>query len=275
MNLKLYWQKYIGWLLCFWIGWGLIFKLHWLILVIGLFGWVLLLWATAPGIFWSYLALFAVYSPKNELFLKKALTYKPLVVGPYVRQGLNMAKQKNWPATIALFEQAAQLPQTKLKPQLRIFLAVAYQRAEDYKRSAQLLEELVGQGTVTMETYFNLAVSYFMQGDLPTALSAAQKARALNLQATGPVLILGRIHFTQQDFQAAKNDYEWAIQHIKWPVESLYWLGRAELELNETNAAVSHLKLAVERITEDPVMADISVTEAQGWLDQALKRQTD
>jgi hypothetical protein len=52
-------------------------------------------------------------------------------------------------------------------------------------------------------------------------------------------------------------------------VESFYWLGRAELELGLTVQAVEHLEKAVERITDDPALSDVTAAEAGEWLAKA------
>ena len=98
------------------------------------------------------------------------------------------------------------------------------------------------------------------------ASSDSASSGAKNLTKTADELI----YQEYQEYQKAKEDDEWAIARIKYPTESYYWLGRAELELGNKDEAVRHLQRAVERISEDPLLSDVTLEEAQYWLDKAL-----
>ena len=177
--------------------------------------------------------------------------------------------KRTGPRAIMMLEQALNFSTPRAVPSIKPVLAVAYRENGEYEKALHIFESLVEQGVRTVHVYINLAQTYLKLDKLPEALTAAHKARSLDLSALNPVLVIGRIHFLMKDFEAAKDDYEWAVSHASWPVESYYWLGRTKLELGEIEKAKEHLQTAVERITSDPDLSDVPVDEAQKWLEQA------
>jgi tetratricopeptide (TPR) repeat protein len=146
---------------------------------------------------------------------------------------------------------------------------VAYRETANYDGAYRLLDELVAAGVKTYKVYYNYAACYLRQNRLTEAQEAAGRARSLNTVVPEPVLLLARINFAQHDYQAAKDNFEWAIAHTRWPVESFYWLGRCRLELGELPQALIDLEKAVERISDDPNLSDVPAAEAQEWLERA------
>lgn len=271
MKLKQLWQNNIIWVLIIWTLAALVFHFNAVVFTIGLIVWVALLYFTARGVFWSYINSLVFNKQKSEHYLSKAINFKPVIPGPYISLGVIYARAKRWPEAVKVFEEAYKLAVFRSQKDVQIMLAISYRESGNYQRALELLTELSQKGNNTFILFMNLATTYFKLDRLEEALETAQKARSLNLKSTQPVLLMGRIHFEKREFQAAKDDYLWAIDHMSWPVESYYWLGRAEMELGEIEKAIEDLKKAVERITDDPDMSDVPVTEAREWLDKAEK----
>ena len=270
MHLKRLWEEKINWLLFLWLGYSLIFRPGWLIFSAGVLLWVFLLYFTTPGVFWNLIAMLKTNRDQSEDLITKALSFQPATPKPYINLALIKAKKKKWDEAVTLLEQANNKPGRPLPPRLKIVWAICYREAGEYGKAIELCQALLKENYINSQVYFNLAFTHFKAGALEEALKAAEKARALNVNETEPVILIGRIHFAMKDYQAAKNDYEWSITHTSWPVESYYWLGRSELELGEINQAISNLKTAVQRITDDPLLSDVPMEEAQQWLDKAL-----
>lgn len=270
MNYKRFWEEKIIWVLIFWLGISLIIRPGWLILGGGVFIWFLLFYFSAPGVFWNLMAVFNVDPQKSECLMSKAISYQPASPQPYINLAILKAKQKQWQEAVELFEEAKEKPGKQLAPRFQNLLAVCYRETGKYEKALALIENLIKNGYTNEAVHFNRAFTHFKAGNLPDALLAAEKARTFNISATEPVLLLGKIHFAMGDYQLAKDDYEWSIAHTSWPVESYFWLGRCELALGMIDEAVSHLELAVQRITDDPLLSDVPVGEAQEWLAQAL-----
>ncbi len=274
MNLKRLWEEKINWLLLFWLGFSLIFRPGWLIFLAGVLVWLLLLYFTAPSIFWNYIAMSNLNHDQAEKFMIKALACQPATPKPYINLALIKAKKKKWDEAVVLFEEAATKPGRPLSSRLKNIWAVCYREMGAYQKAIEICQQLIDQGYINHEVYFNLALTHFYNNNLDEALKAAETARVKNVTETEPVLLMGRIHFAKKDYKLAKDDYEWAIAHTSWPVESYYWLGRIELELGNTDQAITHLETAVTRITDDPLLSDVPVEEAQEWLEKALSRKT-
>jgi tetratricopeptide (TPR) repeat protein len=272
MKFKQLWQSSLLWILLFWCIFAFIYHSGWLIFTAGVVVWLSVVYFMAPGVFWTYVNYLSYNPQKAERLLSKAVKCKPQIIQPYIGLAISYARQKRWPETIAVLEQATELSNPRSGLNVKILLAIAYREAGNYDKAIELLIKLTGQGIKTLLTYFNLATTYYKMHRFEEALEAARKARTFDLKSTQPVLLMGRIHFETQEFQKAKDDYEWAISHMRWPVESYYWLGRAELELEESEAAINHLKTAVERIKEDPESADVSVTQVEEWLKKATNK---
>jgi tetratricopeptide (TPR) repeat protein len=266
MKFKQLWQSSLLWVLLFWCILSLIYHSSWVVVTAGMLVWVIIIFFTAPGVFWNYISHLSFNPQKKEYLLAKAVSYKPQILQPYVTLAMIYARKKRWPETVTALEQAIRLANPRSGPEVKVLLAISYRESGNDDQAVELLNELTKQGNKSLIIYINLASSYIKLARFEEALVAAEKARSFDLKATQPVLLMGRIHFELHEFQKAKDDYEWSIKHLSWPVESYYWLGRAELELGEPEAAINHLKMAVEKIKDDPDMSDVSAAEAEVWL---------
>ncbi len=272
MKFQAFWQKNIPFLLIGWCCVAFLLKPGWPVFIGGIVGWLLLLYLTAPAVFWNYIAALNPDPVKAEPLLKRSAQSGASFAQPYVALSMILGRQKRWEEVVIYLEQAVIFANKKLQPQLRVHLAAAHREMGSFATARTILEELISQGHRTMPLYINLARVYQHLELLPEALDAAEKARSFDLSNTQPVLIAARIQFAMGDFSTAKNNFEWAISHLSWPVETYYWLGRSELELGELQNAFDHLTTAVERITEDPLLSDVPVTEAQVWLDRTKQK---
>ena len=268
MKLEQLWQRHVLNLLFAWAIISFLFHTGWLIFGIGILIWILLFYFTAPGVFWSYIFELSPAAQKDLKLLEKAVSMKPLLSSPYLRLGVLYARQKDWAKAIMMMEQALNFTTPKGVPSIKPVLGVAYRENGEYEKAQSCFESLIEQGVRTVHVYINLAQTYIKVDKLSEALEAAQKARSLDTSSISPVLLMGKVHFLMKDFQAAKDDYEWAISHASWPVESYYWLGRIEFELGENDKAAEHLQTAVQRITDDPDLSDVPADEAKKWLEQ-------
>lgn len=273
IKIRKFWESNLSLVLLFWVIATAIIRPGWIYFGAGFLAWLALVYLTAPGVFWNYAAIFNPNPASAQRLLERAVSFKPLVSYPYLTLGLSYARRQDWSKAIPLLEEAAERGSQRKQNQHLILLAEAYRADGCNEKALSILEELFKRDSNSMKISTNLALVHFQLGRLPEALDYAKKARANNLSATEPVLIQAKIHFAMGEYQQAKNDYQWVIEHLKWPVESIYWLGRAELELGETDAAIAHLQTAVERITEDPLLADVSKDEAEEWLKRSRKNK--
>ncbi|TCL65272.1 tetratricopeptide repeat protein [Hydrogenispora ethanolica] len=270
MQLQTFWQKNIMVVLALWCLLALGIRPGWAGFGIGCLIWLACLIFTASPVFWNLLAGLNPDPVKAERFLKQAIASGARIPQPYIALAVIYTKQSRWAEALPLVEQAMLYSAKKILPQLRIRLASLHRELGQMEAALAILEELAGQGYRDVSLHINLARTYQLTGRFDEALAAADKARSLDLSNPQPVLIAGRVHFDSGDYSAAKADYEWAIDHLSWPVESFYWLGRAQLELLEYREAVENLTKAVERITEEPDLSDVPVAEAQKWLEKAV-----
>ncbi len=270
MNIRKIWESNISIILLLWIIISLVSRPGWGNFFIGVLIWIVLIYITTPGVFWNYLSLFIPHPVLTQKLLMKAVSYKPLISSPYILLGLNFARNQNWDQAVPLLEKAVEYASQRKRYQCLIWLGESYRANGAIEKALSIFEDLEKKGLATMAVYMNLALINLQLKHFPEALEYTKKARAGNLSATEPVLIQAKTYFSMGDYQQAKNDYQWVIEHLKWPVESFYWLGRAELELHETETAITHLQKAVERISEDPLLSDISKAEAEEWLNKAL-----
>lgn len=266
MKLKYIWQNSLLWLLLLWCLLSLIYHCSLPVILSGVAVWVLLIYTLAPGVFWNYLSYFSFDQQKKERLLLKALSYKPLILQPYTTLAMMYVRQKRWLESVTILERVIETANPRFGADVKILLAIAYRESGSYDEAVETLTGLLKQGVKSFLIYFNLAAAYLKSGRLEEALAAAEKARSFDVKSTQPVLLMGRIHFELREFEKAKDDYQWAINHLSWPVESYYWLGRAELELGEKEAAIEHFQKAVEKIRDDPEMSDVSLSEAEEWL---------
>jgi tetratricopeptide (TPR) repeat protein len=266
MKLKQLWHSSLIWVLLLWCILSLIYHCSLLVVTIGAVIWVSVVFLMAPGVFWNYLSLFSFDQHRKEQWLVKAVSYNPQILQPYMSLAMIYIRQKRWTETVEVLKAAIGLDNSRSGFNAKILLTIAYRESGSYDKAIEILIQLTEQGIQSFIIYFNLATTYFKLGRLEQALAAAEKARSFDVKSSQPVLLMGRVHFELREFQKAKDDYEWSIKHISWPVESYYWLGRAELELGETEAAREHLKVAVTRIKDDPDMSDVTLPEAEEWL---------
>ncbi len=268
MKIKQLWQSSLTWILLLWCILSIIYHCPLWLVVSGVVVWVGIVFLLAPGVFWNYWSHFTFNQQKKERWLTKAVGYKPLIFQPYLSLATIYIRQKRWAEAASILESAVELDHPRSGPNARILLAIAYRESANNEKAIELLTTLASQGVESFVVYLNLATTLFKVGKLEEALAAAEKARSLDLKSTQPVLLMGRIHFELREFQKARDDYEWSIQHLSWPVESYYWLGRAELELEDLDSARQHLQTAVTKIKDDPDMSDVSLSEAEEWLNK-------
>ncbi|HBL35394.1 MAG TPA: hypothetical protein DDZ55_01140 [Firmicutes bacterium] len=270
MQFKRLWEEKIHWLLLLWCGVALYIRPGWIPFGLGVIVWIVLFFLTTPASFWNLIATFNMDQDKVGTYLRKAIAYQPASPKPYINLALIKARRKQWAEGAALLKEADKKPGKRLSPQLRNVWAVCHREASHYEQAMALIESLLAEGYANDKVYYNLAYTNYKTGHLDEALKAAEKARTYNLSDADPVLLIAKIYFGKQDYAAAKDNYEWCLQHTSWPVESYYWLGRSELELGHFEQAREHLTTAVERITSDPALSDVSREEAQAWLDKAI-----
>jgi tetratricopeptide (TPR) repeat protein len=273
MIFKMLWQKNMPLLLALWVLLAVIIRPGWPIFGLVILFWVVLLWFTARGSFWNYLATAVFINPGlAEKLLNKAIAADPLVVRPYLNLGSLKARQQRWAEALPLLEKAIKFPPSRVTEPIKMTLAGCYRELGDFKQAIAIQRELAEAKPKDCNRHTALAFSLFKQGDLKEARRMAEKARSLDLGSADPVLIMGRIHFIQKEYTSARDDFEWVIPRLKWPVESHYWLGRAELELGNPAAAAGHLRIVAERLQEDSWFADVTLAEVNEWLSQAEKQ---
>lgn len=271
MRIKRFWETILPFLL---VGWGVVAfftKPGWLIFIAGCLLWIILLRLTAPGLFWTILAFINNHPDQALTRLRKAVQYQPAMIYPYFTLGIMNAKQKNWEEAIPLLEKTVSMASGRNQIYYQTVLAEAYRESGAADKALAILTQLLESGLESFKIYTDLAITNLRLENFADALFFAEKARALEPTSVQPVLIMGKAHFGVKEFQKAKEDYEWAIARIKYPTESYYWLGRAELELGHKTEGIQYLQKAVERISEDPLLSDVTLEEAQYWLEKALE----
>lgn len=271
MNPKQLFQRILPVCLAAWIIVTIFTRPGWLIFGGGCLLWLAVVYITAPGAFWTYSVFLTINSETVRRRLRRAVSHRPALVYPYVTLGLMSAHRKSWDEAIPLLEQAVTLASSPRQTHYRLILSEAYRESGALEMALTVLEDLERQGQASTKLDIDLALTYLKKEDYVKALAYAQKARAADPSLVQAVLIMGRAHFAKADYQAAKDDYAWAIRHLKYPIESYYWLGRSELALADFQAAVEHLSQAAERISEDPLLSDITADEARKWLETAEK----
>src|SRR5690554_4629075 len=95
MAAKQFWQKNLWWLLPGWSLFSLIYRPGWSVFGAGLLFWVLLLYFSAPGIFWNYLAHLIPDPEKSKAFFQKALDAGAVIPQPYFPSASFSAGKKN------------------------------------------------------------------------------------------------------------------------------------------------------------------------------------
>lgn len=272
MTLARFWHHNLRWVLIIWVIASVLLRTGLLIFGVGVAVWLLIVYLTAPGVFWTYVYALPVYSmnPKRTVrVLQKAISYKPLIPLPYTVLGVAYVRAKRYQEAIPILEEAIRLEKRKSVSGIKTVLAIAYRETGQYEKTYALLDELVGQGVRNLKIYYNYGLCFLRQDRLDEALKAVETARTFNIDQIEPVLLLGKINFAKGDMEAAKENWVWTVRRNEYLVEPYYWLGRAELELGQTQAAVEHFRLAVDKIHNDPLLSEVTLAEAQEWLKKA------
>jgi tetratricopeptide (TPR) repeat protein len=257
------------WVITFWLVMSLLFRPGWLVFSVGCLLCVVLMYLKAPGEFWHCIGMLTFSTPKLERYLARSVAYRPLIPQPYLKLGLLYFQRQEWSKAIPLLQDAITLRGDRCPASPRIILATAYREDGQPGLAIPVLQGVIDRGTRTAEVYYNLALCLLRLPDPRAALDAATAAHTLDPTAVRPVMIMGSIHFGLKDFATAKQDYQWLITVLPKPVESLYWLGRAELELGEIQPATAHLRLALDRIGERQDLSNIPLEEVRHWLHTA------
>lgn len=270
MNLKRLYQLNLPFLLLIWIIFGLTIRPGWLIFAGGIVGWLLLVRLTAPGIFYTYLAFLNNRNNSDGALnrLRQAVAEQPALAYPYFVLGMMTAQRQLWDEALTNLKTAVNLSSGSKNIHYSIILGEAYRESGAYEQALEILTKLLNRGITSTKLYTDLAITYLKTKDYANCLNYANQARKQSNEAIEPVLLLGRAHFGLSQFQAAKDDYLWVMERLKYPVESYYWLGRCELELGQLDAARQHLQQAVAAITEDPLLSDVTIEEARHWLEK-------
>lgn len=272
MSLKKLWQQYSYVLFLGWLIGSLFIKPSWIIVGASFTVWLFLLYFTARGIFWLYLSFLSFQPETIAKRLQISISNRPIVAYPYIALGLIHARKEEWSETIPLLEQAVKLASPKKSAHFLKILGQAYRESGSYEQALQAFTSLAKAYPISSH-YVDLALTYLKMNQLSNALEAASKAHSLEPEAVQPVLIMGKVHFAQKQFLAAKGDYEWALSHIRWPIETFYWLGRVEFELSNYEKAFEHFQNAVDKIGADPLLSDVTVEETKEWLDRTSAKQ--
>ena len=261
------------WVITFWAVMSLILRPGWLVFSSGFILCLVLMYLKTPGEFWHFVGMLTFSQPKLDRYLARSVACKPAIPQPYLKLGLLHYQRQEWSRAIPLLAEAITLRGRRCPPTLRILLATAYRENRQECLAIPLLQGMIDQGARTAEVYYNLALCFLRIHDTQAALDAATRAHALDAQAVRPVMIMGTIHFAMKDFATAKHDYQWLISVLPKPAESLYWLGRVELELGEIQPAAEHLQLAVDRISAHQDISNIALEDARHWLKTANDRR--
>jgi len=282
------------WVTTFWAFLSLIVRPGWLVFSSGFILCLVLMYLRTPGEFWHLVGMLTFSQPRMEHYLERSVACKPAAAQPYLKLGLLQyqrrewskaiplleeaatrrrgkcpPKRREWSKAIPLLEEAATRRRGKCPPSLQIMLATAYRENHQDRLAIPLLQGMIDQGARPAEVYYNLALCFLRIQDTRSALDAAKEAHALDPNAVRPVMIMGSMYFALKDFAMAQKNYQWLISVLPKPAESLYWLGRIELELGEIQAAAAHLQLAVDRIGQHRDLSSVPLEDVRHWLARA------
>ncbi len=96
----------------------------------------------------------------------------------------------------------------------------------------------------------NLGLAYLGKGDYPNALKELQAIAGLNPRNLTARLSLGRVWFAMDKTEQAISEYTKLIEMYRDFGAAHYYLGQAQLKLNNINAARASFKEAVRLIPE-------------------------
>lgn len=257
------------WVTTFWAFLSLIVRPGWLVFSSGFILCLVLMYLRTPGEFWHLVGMLTFSQPRMEHYLERSVACKPAAAQPYLKLGLLQYQRREWSKAIPLLEEAATRRRGKCPPNLQIMLATAYRENHQDRLAIPLLQGMIDQGARPAEVYYNLALCFLRIQDTRSALDAAKEAHALDPNAVRPVMIMGSMYFALKDFAMAQKNYQWLISVLPKPAESLYWLGRIELELGEIQAAAAHLQLAVDRIGQHRDLSSVPLEDVRHWLARA------
>lgn len=257
------------WVTTFWAFLSLIVRPGWLVFSSGFILCLVLMYLRTPGEFWHLVGMLTFSQPRMEHYLERSVACKPAAAQPYLKLGLLQYQRREWSKAIPLLEEAATRRRGKCPPSLQIMLATAYRENHQDRLAIPLLQGMIDQGARPAEVYYNLALCFLRIQDTRSALDAAKEAHALDPNAVRPVMIMGSMYFALKDFAMAQKNYQWLISVLPKPAESLYWLGRIELELGEIQAAAAHLQLAVDRIGQHRDLSSVPLEDVRHWLARA------
>ena len=103
--LKRLWEEKIQWVLVAWCVLALFIRPGWLPFGLGVAVWVILLYFTAPGKFWSIIALVNVDRDKVEAYLRKAIASNRRARN-HTLFSIVTAQKKKWAEAATLLETA-------------------------------------------------------------------------------------------------------------------------------------------------------------------------
>lgn len=257
------------WVTGFWIVLSILVRPGWLIFSAGAILCLVLMLIRAPGEFWFCAASLPLGAATSERYLARSVAYKPKIPQPYLKLGLICYGRQQWSAAIPLLQQTATLRGPKCPLDLKFLLAAAYRENRQAQLAIPLLDEVAAGCAASAEVFYNLALCHMQLADLRSALDAARRSHSLDPHAVRPVMIMANLYFRMGEFVNAKKEYEWLVGTLPKPAESLYWLGRSELELGDTQAAAQHLQLALERLIEHAEISTIPLDDVKCWLQTA------
>ncbi len=257
------------WVAGFWFLLSIFVRPGWLAFSAGTVLCLVLMLLKAPGEFWYCLATLPVRANARERWLVRSARYQPSLPHPYIKLGIIYFRRQQWAAAAPLLKEGVALYGRKCPLDFIILLATAYCQCGEDHLAVTLLENVSTAHPNSADVFYHLAVCHVRLGNLSPALEAANKSHALNPDAVRPMMIVAYVHFRHGNFSAAKREYEWLVSTLPKAAESLYWLGRAELELGEAQAAAEHLRLALERLGPDEHASNIPLKDVRRWLNAA------